>query len=144
MEIDPNNPVVKLCAEGIAAEMAGRIDDAEKLYQDAWNAKTDDYEACMAAHYVARVQKTPSDSLFWNSESLRYAEGVNDARAAGFYPSLYLNLGKAHEDLGNPAEAEKFYLLAESNVGVLGEGSYAETVRRGVANGLARLRNVGG
>lgn len=128
MEIDPNNPVVKLCAEGIAAEMAGRIDDAAKLYQDAWNAKTDDYEACMAAHYVARVQKTPADSLFWNSESLRYAEAVNDARVA---------------DLGHRAEAEKFYLLAESRVGVLGGGSYAETVGRGVANGLARLRNFG-
>jgi hypothetical protein len=38
MEIDPNNSVVRLCAEGIAAEMQGRWDEATRLYREAWEA----------------------------------------------------------------------------------------------------------
>jgi hypothetical protein len=37
MEIDPNNPVVRLCAEGIDAQMAGK-GEAARLYQEAWEA----------------------------------------------------------------------------------------------------------
>ncbi len=80
MEIDPNNPVVRLCAAGISAEMAGRLDEAAGLYQQAWDARADDYDACIVAHYLARVQRTPSEALRWNQESLRHAEAVNDSR----------------------------------------------------------------
>ena len=51
MEIDPNNPVVKLCTEGIAAEMAGRVAEAAALYHQAWEARSDDYDACIVADY---------------------------------------------------------------------------------------------
>src|ERR1700738_898311 len=100
MEIDPNNPGVRLCAEGIRAEMAGKRDEATRLYQEAWEARKDDDEACIVAHYLARVQQTPNDVLNWNHKSLGYADAVNDERVAAFYASLYLNLGKAYEDLG--------------------------------------------
>jgi hypothetical protein len=49
MEIDPNNPVVKLCAEGIAEEIAGRAGEAAKLYEQACEIRSDDYEACIGA-----------------------------------------------------------------------------------------------
>jgi hypothetical protein len=52
--MDPNNPIVKLCAEGMRAEGDGRFDDARDLFMQAWSASQDDYEACVAAHYVAR------------------------------------------------------------------------------------------
>jgi len=142
MGIDPNNPVVKLCAAGISAEMAGRRDEAAKLYQDAWDAKTDDFEACVAAHYVARLQTTPHEALHWNAEALRFAEQASDEGLRDFFPSLYLNLGKGYEDLGNFADAKKFYLLAETNVGVLPDDQYAETVKRGVRNALERLASA--
>jgi hypothetical protein len=137
--MDPNNPVVKLCAAGIGAEMAGRRDEAAKLYQDAWNAKTNDFEACIAAHYVARLQTTPQDVLHWNSEALRLAESANDAEVTQFLPSLYLNLGKSHEDLGNFTDAKRFYLLAEKEAGILPDGDYTETVKRGIRGGLERI-----
>lgn len=143
MGIDPENPIVKLCAAGIGAEMAGRRDEAAKLYQNAWDARTSDFEACIAAHYVARHQSTPYDALHWNSEALRFAEVANDATLQEFLPSLYLNLGKSHEDLGNFADAKKFYLLAENHVGVLPVGEYAETVRRGIQRGLDRVISAG-
>ena len=58
MEIDPTNPVVRLCAESIGAEMAGKVDEAMRLYREAWEARRDDYEACIVAYYLARVQRT--------------------------------------------------------------------------------------
>ena len=106
--MDPNNPVVKLCAAGISEEMAGRRGEAAKLYLDTWSSRTSDYEACIAAHYVARLQSTPEDVLRWNSEALRFAESANDSELRGFFPSLYLNLGKSYEDLKNLADAKKF------------------------------------
>lgn len=86
MEIDPNNPVVRLCAAGVAAEMQGRLDEATRLYREAWEARQDDYEACIVSHYLARVQRTPNEALAWNQESLRYADAVNDERVAPFFP----------------------------------------------------------
>jgi tetratricopeptide (TPR) repeat protein len=143
MEADANSPVVKLCAQGIAAEMAGRVEEAAELYQQSWVARANDYDACIAAHYVARVQSTPQEALRWNREALRYAEAANDARVEAFYPSLYLNLGKAHEDAGNKEEAKKFYRLAEGKSATLPEGAYADTVRRGIAKGLERMSQQG-
>ena len=123
--------------------MAGRREEAAKLYQDAWDARTSDYEACIAAHYMARLQTTPDDVLHWNSEALRFAESSNDPELSPFFPSLYLNLGKSHEDLKNLADAKKFYLLAEAATSVLPDGEYAATVIRGIRAGLERVTNGG-
>jgi hypothetical protein len=56
-----------------------------------------------------------------------------------FYPSLYLNMGKAHEDLGNLKDARRFYALAAHRIGCLPESPLIDTVRRGVTNGLQRV-----
>jgi hypothetical protein len=50
--------------------------------------------------------------LRWNQEALTRAEAANDEHVRAFYPSLYVNLGKAHELLGHREEAERFYQLA--------------------------------
>jgi len=34
-----------------------------------------------------------------------------DDRVREFYPSLYLNMGKAHEDIGNREAAKRFYAV---------------------------------
>lgn len=139
MGIDPNNPVVRFCAEGVQAEMAGRREDAAALYQRAWDSRTDDFEACIAAHYLARLQSDPASALHWNQLSLQHAEAVADERVSGFYPSLYLNLGKAHEDLGDREKAREFYQHAARQLDALPEGKYAEIVKRGIAEALARV-----
>ena len=105
----------------------------------AWDARENDYDACIVSHYVARLQKTPADVLHWNQESLNYADKVGDARVAAFYPSLYLNLGKAHEDLGNKEEARKYYQLAAEKLSILPEGNYGDIVKQGVSDGLKRV-----
>ena len=103
--MDRDNPIVKLCVDGMKAESEGTMDDARRLFVQAWEQSKNDFEACIAAHYVARHQKTLEEALHWNKEALDRADAVNDERVHGFYPSLYLNLGNAHEDLGNWEQA---------------------------------------
>jgi sugar lactone lactonase YvrE/enterochelin esterase-like enzyme len=139
MEIDPENPVVRLCSNGIRAEMAGDVEGALRCYTEAWNARRDSYEACIAAHYVARLQHTPEGVLNWNQKSLNSANAANDERVQAFYPSLYLNLGKAYEDLARTVEARRYYLLAARHLNALQDGSYADVVRHGISEGLKRV-----
>jgi tetratricopeptide (TPR) repeat protein len=137
--MDANNPVVRLCAEGMQLEKAGRREQAALIFARAWQQSTDDFEKCIAAHYVARVQSTPAENLRWNLESLEHADALDDERVLGFYPSLYLNIGWAHEDLGDRDEARKYYELAASRLEYVPEGSYRETVRDGIERGLQRV-----
>lgn len=113
--MDPNNPVVKLCVEGSRAELEGRSQDAREFYRQAWSLAADDFEACIAAHYVARFQDSPQQTLAWNLESLRRADAIGDERVAAFYPSLYVNLGHSYEVLGEVDEAQRFYDLAAAS-----------------------------
>jgi hypothetical protein len=136
--IDPDNPVVRLCAEGIAAEGQGRHKDAAALYQEAWTIHTDDYEACIAAHYLAREQETLQESLKWNQLALAHALAVPDDRIAGFLPSLYLNLGWSHEVLEDAVTARACYLEGAAQLAGLPAGAYTDVVRDGIARGLER------
>ncbi len=110
--IDLDNPVIQLCLAGTRAEFNGQPDAARNAYQQAWNLAQDEYEACVAAHYVARLQFDPEVTLHWNQVALARAEAVGDERVRSFYPSLYLSLGQSYEVLGQQAEAEKYYTLA--------------------------------
>lgn len=110
--MDTKNPVIALCVAGSRAEFEGRKADAYALYAQAWDAASDDYEACIAAHYVARGFTDPREIFRWNRTALDRAEAANDERVQPFYPSLYLNLGHSYELLGEQAEAERFYALA--------------------------------
>ena len=110
--MDSNNPVIKLCIAGTQAEFRKDMPAACEYYLQAWQAANNDYEACVAAHYVARCQDNPQDVLAWNRKALEHAMKVNDDRVNEFFPSLYLNLGKSLQETGNPDEARKYFSLA--------------------------------
>ncbi|MEE1756523.1 tetratricopeptide repeat protein [Streptomyces sp. SP18CS02] len=134
--MNPDNPVVRLCARGMRAEADGRADDAHALFRQAWEAAGDDYEACVAAHYLARHQPTPEETLRWNQECLDRADRVGDDRVKGFYPSLHLNLGRAHRDLGRPDRAREHFARAAALVDALPPGPYGDWTRFAVGEGL--------
>ena len=110
--MDLTNPVIKLCLKGTQAEFEGSKEDACAHYRQAWDTAMDDYEACVAAHYVARCPESPKETFRWNQEALERADAVGDERVKEFYPSLYLNMGRSYEELGNPEEASKYFSLA--------------------------------
>jgi len=110
--MDLNNPVIKRCIESTQAEFRGQVDQARVLVQKAWKAVRNNYEACIAAHYVARYQEDPIERLYWNRIALDKANAVADDRVQDFYPSLYLNMGQSYELLGQLDEAQRYYDLA--------------------------------
>jgi hypothetical protein len=140
--MDPDNPVVKFCVEGMQAEAEERFTEARHLFTQAWAARNGDFDACVAAHYMARHQETLEEILHWNQKALYYAnaagaENATPEKVEPFYPSLYLNLGKSYEDLGDPATARHYYELAEARANLL-PGNDGDIVRRGIAAGLKR------
>ncbi len=137
--MDPNNPIVKLCTQGMEAESAGDLAKAKVCFDQAWTQASNDWEKCVAAHYLARRQTTPEATLHWNEECLRCANAVGDDTVAGFYPSLYLNIGHSNEVLGNKQEATEAYRSAERLLDTLPPGPYADMVKDGVVRGLQRM-----
>jgi tetratricopeptide (TPR) repeat protein len=141
--MDPNNPVVKLCVEGMAAEEEGRFAEAQALFLQAWARRQDDFEACVAAHFVARQQDSPAAMLRWNQTALHHAEAVGDERVQGFYPSLYLNLGWSYEQIGDLAGARRCYELAARRLDDAPGGTYGEVVQKGIALAQQRIQTPG-
>ena len=138
---DTDNPVVKLCAQGIATEGAGDIAGAKDLYMQAWDIATDDVERFTAAHYMARNQ-SPQQQLHWNQLALDHAMKVNEESVKATLPSLYLNLGKSHEDVGSITLAAKNYQLAEGYINQLADDGYGRMTRAGIVAALARINAV--
>jgi ABC-type cobalamin transport system ATPase subunit len=88
--MNSENAIAKLCAAGMKAELAGRPGEAKIYFMQAWASAANDYESCIAAHYVARHQETASEMLRWNQLALDHASKVQDESVNEFYASLYL------------------------------------------------------
>ena len=136
----PSNPVVQLCVRGIETENSGDLEKANALYREAWQLANNDLEFITAAHYLARVQSDPGESLGWNLMALEYANKTEDQDITSFYPTLYLNVAKSYEDLGNLREAYDHYLLAQTCAHDLPDDGYGNMIRKGVGAGLERLK----
>jgi hypothetical protein len=114
MEFNPNNNIVKLCLQGMGIEEKGKPEEANRLFLQAWNEATNDFEKFIAAHCVARYQKNTSEKLEWLKTALQFALKVDNDIVNSAFPSLYLNIAKCYEDLGDPYNEKKNYELAIS------------------------------
>lgn len=139
MQFDPENNINKLCAEGMNLEGEGKPEEASALFQKAWNEATNDVEKFTAAHYVARHQKNVSDKLRWDQLSLNFALSVKDEGMKTIFPSLYLNVAKCYEDLGDFTNAEKCYQSALSFTNSLPDEGYGKMIKSGIRSGLERI-----
>lgn len=113
-QFDPNNNIVKLCLQGMAMEDIGKPEEAGILFLEAWNEATDDLERFISAFYVARHQANIAGKLKWFETSLQFALKVNDVAATSALPSLYSNIAKCYEALGDSEKARKNEELSNS------------------------------
>ena len=114
MEFNPNNNIVKLCLQGMDLEGKSKPEEASRIFLQAWNEATNDFEKFIASHYVARHQKNVSDKLKWLEATLQLALKINNDYVKGIFPSLYSNIAKCYEELGDLDNAKKNYELAIS------------------------------
>lgn len=138
MQFDPNNNVVKLCAEGMELEGSGDQEKAHQNFIKAWELAKDNSEKFIAAHYLARHQQSVADKLHWDEIALRLALEMKDETINPQLPSLYLNIGKCYEDLQNFLRANENYLLAKSFTSYLPDDNYGNMIKAGINNGIAR------
>lgn len=139
MQFDTNNKVVKLCSEGMELEGHGRKKEAFKLFQQAWDEASNDFEKFTSAHYIARHQDTIQDKLKWDEIALNLALKINDENVEGALPSLYLNVAKCHEDLNDLQNARLNYNLALSYSNLLPDDGYGNMIKGGIKDGIERL-----
>lgn len=137
MEIDSTNPVVALCAAGMAIE--GDADAARRLFEQAWEARSDDYDASIAAHFVARLQPTDVDRLHWNALAVDHAERIEDDRARTLMASLYLNLADSLRATGDRDAARDTIGRARTCLRDLPEDGYRSFVEMGITRLEAQL-----
>jgi hypothetical protein len=140
MHFDPENKIIKLCADGMMAEGQGQMETAKNLFLQAWEESETDFEKFTAAHFVARHQNNISDKLKWDEIALDMASRINDESIKSAYPSLYLNIAKCHEDLYDFNLARENYYLAESYIEYLSDDGYGKMIRSGILSGLERVR----
>jgi len=114
MEFSPNNNVVKLCMQGMGMEEKNEPEEAGRLFLQAWNESTNDFEKYLAAYYVARHQRNVPDKLKWFETALQFALKINNENVNGAFLSLYANIAKCYEDLGDVDNAKKNQELANS------------------------------
>jgi len=123
----------------MSLEGKGQPGEAYKLFQQAWNESTNDFEKFTSAHYVARHQNSIEDKLKWDNIALQLALTINNPGLKESFPSLYLNIAKCHEDLNNYAEAKKNYQLALSYTNHLKDEGYGKMIKPGIISGLERV-----
>jgi rifampin ADP-ribosylating transferase len=112
MEFSPSNKIVQFCIQGMAMEDQGKPDEASKLFHQAWNKASNDFEKYLAAYYIARHQKDVRDKLKWLEMSLALAIKVNSVPATSAFPNLYSSIAKCYDELGDPENAKKNRMLA--------------------------------
>ena len=142
MDFDPNNEVVKLCAQGMQKEGNLEYDEAGTLFLQAWEKATTDFEKFVAAHYLAKHQDLTENKLKWDEKSLSFALKINDQDMLSNYPSLYLNIAKCYEDLKNFEKAAQNYQTALLYADNLPNDGYGQMIRTGITSGISRLSDT--
>ena len=89
--------------------------EAVRLFQQAWDDATNDFEKFLAAYYLSRHQDTVPKQLYWLETTLQFALKTNTDAVNSALPSLYQRIAQSYEVLGNPEAARKYSEQSMSN-----------------------------
>lgn len=117
MEFSPSNNIVRHCLQGMMQEEKGNVDEAARLFNQAWNEASHDLEKFLASYHISRVQANTTDKIKWTETALEIAGTLNDATVKAAFPLLYSNMANAYEKLGDIGNAQKYHELAASSLG---------------------------
>ncbi len=109
MEFDPHNPIVKKCLIGIAHKDAERIELATRVFEDAWNESSNDFERFLTAFFVATVQQQAQQQCDWYGRSLQYALSDGSVAAQSALARLHTELARVYRVLERPTDAQEHH-----------------------------------
>lgn len=115
MEMDPTNPIIKICLQSMSLEEKGDAAGAKNLFLQAWQEASNDFEKYLAAFFLARHQDNISDTLQWLQAALDLARKINNHSVSGAFPSLHARIANGYRELGNQEQADKHAALAISS-----------------------------
>lgn len=128
--------------EAVAVGSAGPSGPARHALQECWDRTrvSDHAERCVLAHFLADQQADPSAELEWDARALaehgQVAEtaftAIGIPAAAGFLPSLHLNLGVDQLRAGDLDAAREHLAAARAAQHLLSDEGYGAMVRGGI------------
>lgn len=104
---NPNNPIIQLCMKGMFLMESGNSQEADGIYQKAWNEASDDYEKFLVSYFMAKYQPTPSDRLEWFKTALQFALQVDDIGVKSAIPSLFADISQCYASLNDLVKAKE-------------------------------------
>lgn len=135
----------------IATAQSGDRAAARRLLTAIWSdvgSGGDPFHRCALAHAMADVQDDPAEELRWDLHALEAAELLTDERvaaggvattAAGFAPSLHLNLADVYRRLAEPERAAEHVARGRSALLHLPADGYRDMIETALARVERRL-----
>lgn len=122
------------------AETAGDAAGARVAYEEAWAATSNDFERCIAAHYVPRVIDDAHEKLRWNEDALAFANAVGDERVTSFLPSLHAGVGMCLLDMGDAVGAVEALEAGMRSIDAVPEDAFRQGLSDMIGERLAQAR----
>lgn len=114
MEFSPNNPVIQRCLQAMGADAKGQPKEAAALFLQAWHEATNDFEKFITAHLVGRHERDPHEQLKWLDKALEAAKKTGSISVQTALPSLYRDMARCYEALGDMDKARVNEELADT------------------------------
>lgn len=136
--------------EAVAVGSAGPSEPAKKALQECLDRTRggDHAERCVIAHFLADQETDPAAELEWDARALAEHGQVAETAfttigipsAAGFLPSLHLNLGDDHLRAGDRGAAREHLAAARAAEHLLSDEGYGAMIRGGIDRLAHRLQ----
>lgn len=114
MEFSPSNDTVKRLLHGLSLEEKGDLEEAGRVFLQAWNEATSDFERFIASYHVARTERRARDKLRSFETALHLAKLINDESVKAAFPLLHQQIATCYEDLADFDNAKRNLELADS------------------------------
>jgi len=139
--------------DAVARAQSGDVDGGRAALEACWAATGEQDHAvrCVVAHYLADLQTDLDEELRWDELALVELPHLHDAdvaglgvaSAAGFAPSLHLNLGDGYLRRGDVDRAREHLQVGRGTLDQLADDAYGVMIRRGFDRLAARIESPG-
>lgn len=135
------DPIMEAIGQAVVLGRDGDTESARRDLLVIWQqigVVGDPFHRCTLAHYLADLYEDPAEALIWDVRALDAADALTAERvqqhhaslhAAGFYPSLYLNIADNLRRLGAFKAAAAHFSSAEQRTSALPDDAYGNTIR---------------